>query len=442
MVCRCSTSPSFVTSPGSPITFAETEHYNRLSSAHNIVINEDSGFAYVVGVSGRNSCAGGLHIINISNPTNLRQAGCYDGDGYTHDAQCVIYNGPDGTYQGREICFASNEDTLTIVDVTNKNNPVQISRTGYTGAHYTHQGWLTEDQAWFLVDDELDEVEEGHNTRTRIVDVSDLDAPVFTSFYDSGFAAIDHNQYIKGNYSYQSNYRAGLRILDISDIANGNLTEAGFFDIWPSDDAAAFNANWSNYPYFDSGIVILSGIEQGLFVVEPNFGGGPGGDDPPSVSITSPADGATVSGTVNVTAAATDDNGVDSVEFFVDGSSIGTDSDGTDGWSMSWDTTLATEGGHTITATATDTALQTASDSIAVTVDNVADLDVHIGDLDGSSAPGGNGGKWDATVFITVHDSTEAPVSGAMVDGTWNGSVGGSCVTDGSRAVLDDTVGQ
>ena len=117
-----------VTNP--PATFGETDHYNKMAQAHNIVINEDSGFAYIVGASGKNSCSGGLHMVDLSNPTNPSFAGCYSGDGYTHDAQCVIYNGPDADHQGKEICLNSNEDTLTIVDVTNKSNPVQLSRTG------------------------------------------------------------------------------------------------------------------------------------------------------------------------------------------------------------------------------------------------------------------------------------------------------------------------
>ncbi len=414
---------------GSPITFSETAHYGRFGSSHNIAINEDTGFAYPVGISGSNSCGGGLHAIDISTPASPSFAGCFSDDGYTHDVQCVVYNGPDTAHQGSEICLASNEDTLTIVDFSDKSAPIELSRTGYSGSHYTHQGWLTEDHSYFLLDDELDESDAGHNTRTWIVDVSDLDGPSFTGYHEATTAAIDHNQYVKGDYSYQSNYRAGLRILDVSDIANGNLIEVGYFDIWPADDAAGFNANWSNYPYFDSGIVVMSGIEQGLFVVRPDLDGGPGGDDPPSVTVTDPADGATVSGTVSVTADASDDNGVTSVEFLIDGVGIGTDNDGSDGWSIDWDTTAEAEGSHTVTATATDTVGQTASDSIAVDVDNIVQLAVHVGDLDGVGTSTGRGGKWEATVTVTVHDATENPVSGATVDGTWNGNTGGSCVT-------------
>ena len=175
-------------------------------------------------------------MINIQNPTSPTSEGCFSADGYTHDAQCVNYSGPDSTHQGKEICFNSNEDTLTIVDVTNKSAPVQLSRTGYSGSAYTHQGWLTEDQAYFLMDDELDEKNDPTvtNTRTFMWHVSDLDAPTVIGFHDSTTTAINHNQYVKGNYTYQSNYRAGLRILDITDIANGNLIEEAFFDVYPS----------------------------------------------------------------------------------------------------------------------------------------------------------------------------------------------------------------
>lgn len=259
-----------VTSP--PVTFSNTAHYNGFGNAHNIAINEATGFAYAVGTS---TCSGGLHMVNIQNPTSPSNAGCFSSDGYTHDTQCVIYTGPDTTYQGQEICFNSNEDTLTIVNVNNKSNPVQLSRVGYSGSRYTHQGWLTEDQRYFLLDDELDEQNNGHNTRTYIWNVTDLNTPVLIGNFTSSAAAIDHNQYIKGNYSYQANYRAGLRILNLTNVASGSLTEAGYFDIYPANNNANFNGAWSTYPYFASGMVIVSGIEQGLFVLRPNLSTGP-----------------------------------------------------------------------------------------------------------------------------------------------------------------------
>ena len=183
----------------------------------------------------------------------------------------MIYNGPDAEHDGKEICFNSNEDTLTIVDVTNKASPVMLSRTGYTGVAYTHQGWLTEDQAYFLLDDELDEQDFGHGTTTRVWDVSDLDLPAIVDVFENSTPAIDHNQYIRGNCTFQANYRAGLRILDFDPAGvGGTLTELAYFDIYPADNAALFNAAWSNYPYFPSGNVVVSGIEQGLFILKPS----------------------------------------------------------------------------------------------------------------------------------------------------------------------------
>ena len=96
-------------------------------------------------------------------------------------------------------------------------------------------------------------------------------------------------------------------------------------------------------------------------------------DAPPTVSITNPSEGSTVSGTITVTADASDDNGVTQVEFFIDGSPVGVDSDGLDGWSASWVTTNYGDGSYTVSATATDTTNQTNSDSIMVTVGNVND---------------------------------------------------------------------
>jgi choice-of-anchor B domain-containing protein len=257
-----------VTAP--PVTFTENAHYNGFLRAHTLAINEETGFAYAAG--SKDTCQGGLHMVDIRNPIAPVFAGCVNQDGYTHETQCVTYHGPDAAYQGHEVCFSSNEDTLTIVDVTNKSAPVQLSRTTYVGVGYTHQGWLTEDHANFLLDDELDERNTGVNSTTYIWNIADLDAPAVTGVYRGPSTSIDHNLYIRGNRAYQSNYRSGLRILDISNINAASLNELAFFDVYPINDAAEFNGAWSNYPFFASGIVIVGGIEQGLFVLRPAAG--------------------------------------------------------------------------------------------------------------------------------------------------------------------------
>jgi choice-of-anchor B domain-containing protein len=254
-----------------PALFSAVADYGEFGSAHNLAVNEQSGFAYAVGTGG-DACAGGLHMIDIRRPTEPRFAGCFADDGYTHDVQCVDYDGPDTDHTAKEICFAANEDTLTIVDVTDKELPVTISRTGYAGVGYTHQGWLSADQRFFLSDDESDEASRGHNTRTYVWDLRDLDAPRLAGTHEASTAAIDHNQYIRGRHAFQANYRAGLRILELTNPAAGRLRERAFFDVYPTDDDPGFNGAWSVYPYFASGVVVISSIESGLFVVRPRLG--------------------------------------------------------------------------------------------------------------------------------------------------------------------------
>src|SRR5512141_871122 len=165
---------------GTPLTFSETAHYPGFGDSHNVLAAEITGFGYAVGTD---TCAGGLHMVDLRSPASPAFAGCFSAGGYTHDAQCVLYEGPDTRFAGREVCFASNEDTVTIVDVENKGAPALVSRTGYAGYGYVHQGWLTEDQSYFLVDDELDETRFLHNTRTYVFDVRLLDAPVLVGDY-------------------------------------------------------------------------------------------------------------------------------------------------------------------------------------------------------------------------------------------------------------------
>jgi choice-of-anchor B domain-containing protein len=263
-----------------PVTFAESAHYDRFSRAHNVVVDEASGYAYAVGsVSGLETCGSGLHMIALGNPLNPAFAGCFADDGYTHDAQCVIYAGPDTEHQGSELCFAANEDTLTVVDVTNKSDPVQLAREGYPGSGYAHQGWLTDDHRWFLLDDELDEQFFGHNTRTYVWDLADVDAPLWVGYHEAAIAAADHNQYVVGDFTFQANYRGGLRILRLDDLATASMTEVGYFDIYPQSDSSTLNGAWSVYPFFASGNLIVSGIEQGLFVLRPELCAIP---DPPT----------------------------------------------------------------------------------------------------------------------------------------------------------------
>jgi choice-of-anchor B domain-containing protein len=255
-----------------PVTFEETNHYAEIFSAHNIVINEETGFAYSVGSSsGGETCGGGLHMIDLKDPANPVFAGCFTdgstgrrGTGYSHDAQCVIYHGPDAAYSGQEICFGSNETALSIANVTDKKAPYSISIATYPSVAYAHQGWLTDDHRYFYLNDELDEA--GNlvdGTRTLIWDLIDLDEPVLAGEHIATTTETDHNLYVKGNLMYQSNTSAGLRILDITDPLNP--FETAYFDTSP---IGGRGVSWSNYPYFKSGSIVVTGGHYGLFILK------------------------------------------------------------------------------------------------------------------------------------------------------------------------------
>ena len=277
-----------------PAVFTSDASYDGFGSAHNIAINTETDHAYVVGsdTCEKNGEEGGLHMVDISTPLEPTFAGCATVDdfaapeqggepnNYVHDVECVIYRGPDADYTGREICFGSNENVVAIYDVTDKAAPRVISTTGYPTASYTHQGSLTQDQRYFLFGDELDEQDNGQNTTTYIMDVADLDNPPEPEPYTHQTRSIDHNLYVHGSRVYESNYMAGLRILEYDNdaLSAGRLDEVAFFDVVPGLDAPEFAGTWSNYRFPRSGVVVVSTIENqasGMFVLRPQLRGRP-----------------------------------------------------------------------------------------------------------------------------------------------------------------------
>lgn len=272
-----------------PVTLEPTSTANQFSKSHNVVLNEESGKLYIVGA---NIASGGLVIYDLeANPAAPQLVGTFAEAGYTHDAQAVIYNGPDADHVGQEIVFAANADYVAIIDATDPTDVGTLSLVSYPDVHYTHQCWVTEDHRYLLLGDELDEMNTGDNTRTLIWDIADLENPVLIGQHYADVAAIDHNQYVLGNLLFQSNYRAGLRMLSLTDVAEGSLTEIGYFDVDPTSNAATFAGSWSNYPYFESGIIPVTSISDGLYLVRPRF-----------LNITAAADSVCAQGSVTVEA--------------------------------------------------------------------------------------------------------------------------------------------
>ena len=261
--------------------------------AHNIAINEDSGYAYIAGARTK-----GIYAFNLSNPLAPKLELEGSQFGYSHDAQIVNYKGPDQDHFGKEIYIGSNENKVDIVDVTDKSEPKLISTFLYDH-QYTHQAWLTDDHKYALLGDELDEVDSNYElkadakTRTVIIDLSDLEKPSLHHDYEAETKAIDHNGYVKGTEFFLASYTAGLRVLDILNIDQKSISETGFFNTFinhndsglpnsttvksqdPDGDhsgkkgnSSAFNGAWSVYPFFKSENIIISDINSGLYILK------------------------------------------------------------------------------------------------------------------------------------------------------------------------------
>jgi len=280
-------------------------------TAHNVVVNEESDTLYLVGsgndgvgtfLAGTNSSVGcqalgtangdtldnnGLFAFDISEPTLPVPLGCHTAEGYVHDANCVTYTGPDTEHDGKEICVAAHEEGVSIVDMSAPMSPVTLSDTtdeDYPGASYSHQGWLSEDHAFYFHGDEGDE-DGSKPTRTFVFDVRDLDDIKLHFINEPGGKNIDHNMYTHQGLLFQSNYTTGLQVFDTAFVdepvldendnvlANGTLPKLAEFDVFPDDDfkekmgiePAVFAGTWSNYPYFASGVIPVTATEDGVW---------------------------------------------------------------------------------------------------------------------------------------------------------------------------------
>ncbi|MEC8733554.1 MAG: choice-of-anchor B family protein [Planctomycetota bacterium] len=246
------------------VSLVNTVNTGPSSSSHNIAIDTDTGL--IARCGGGNNLGLVLYDATVSK-TNPPLVGEWTPI-YVHDLQLRTFSS--GPYAGRTLAYCcgglgngSGNTRLAIVDVTNPASPQLLAETGYPGAAFCHQGWLTEDSQIFYINDEL----YNGSSSTFIFDVSDPTDPTFVSRWTNGLGSAAHNCYVKGDRLYAANYRSGLRVLDISDPLAPQ--EIAYFDTYPGSNSISQNGAWTACPYFDSGTVIVSDIERGLFVFAP-----------------------------------------------------------------------------------------------------------------------------------------------------------------------------
>jgi len=197
------------------------------------------------------------------------------GNGYMHDSTSMLITDNRTTqcaaaHNPCEVLVDFNETTVDLWDVTDKAAPVRLSTTGYPTASYTHSGWPTADNRYIVVHDELDELRRSINTHIYTLDIADLRAPNMVTSYIGAVGSTDHNGYNIGNRYYVSHYKRGLVIFDSSNPRA--LTEVGSFDTYltPAANSAGTDGAWGVYPFLPSGTILVSDIENGLFLLRKN----------------------------------------------------------------------------------------------------------------------------------------------------------------------------
>ncbi len=313
--------------PGAPLdeTLVPVKTFNGggYHGAHNIFINQDSGFAYLAGVhleegTTNNACGAvdpprfNTLILDLNaDPWNPTVAACREDVG-EHDFYVVNYEGPDSDYQGSEIAFVfDGRDRqgqregnpvggfTEIWDVTDKSDIQVIDRFRVPELVFSHNGWTTEAQDFLFIGDEIDElvkagwmfgdafgepVDDPTNkprTGTYIMDITDLDDPELVERFEDETVGLDHNFAVKDGKLFIASYTSGTRVLNITRDAEGtvSLEPYAHMDTEPRLPNRILNINqeetfgnaflgqWGIFPLFDSGTVIATDINNGLIVM-------------------------------------------------------------------------------------------------------------------------------------------------------------------------------
>lgn len=222
-----------------------------LNTIHNIYIDE--GIAYLAGA---NVNEGGVLYIDVDSEPGTPK---FVGNGpaiYSHDV-----------YVRDNIMYSSEiyEGVFSAYDVTNKSNTLYLGSAG-TGGEFTHNSWLSDDGNILFTTDEVPNGPVGAYDVSDPTDIKELDQ--FLPYETLGEGVIPHNVHVWNDYIIISYYTDGCIIVDGS--RPSNLVEVGNFDTF-IPPSTGFSGAWGAYPYLPSGLVIVSDIESGLYILEPNY---------------------------------------------------------------------------------------------------------------------------------------------------------------------------
>jgi choice-of-anchor B domain-containing protein len=241
------------TEPAQIIDLSDPENPDVVSTIHFGLSIEDGGahnsyingqYLYVIGHD-----AGGLEIYDLTNPESPQWAGDYI-TYYYHD----IY-----VKDGIAYAAAIYGDGVDILDVSSPSNVQLLANFNYEGSG-AHNCWTTEDRNYIIVGDEI-----GDGNWIRIFDIQDLDNISMVSEYIVDPESAVHNAYVDGNLLYVAHYTEGVRIVDLSNPANP--VEIAYYDTYLPNEYG-YKGCWSVFPYFESGKIIASDMQSGLYILE------------------------------------------------------------------------------------------------------------------------------------------------------------------------------
>lgn len=230
-----------------PVTIFQGENW---ITSHSLFIDEN-GLLYL---NGANRGEGGIIFYDLTqDPEAPVEVGEYQ-DYYVHDC-----------YARGDTLYAAHvsDGFFTIVDISDPANPDVLGLMG-TPNLFTHNCWLDDSGQYLFTTDEKP------NSYLAAYDVSDpTDIQLLDQLQTNpGSDAIIHNTYWLNDYVVQSYYTEGVSIYDVSDPTN--IVEVGHYDTSPFT-GEGFNGAWGVYPYLPSGNLLVSDIEEGLFILGPTY---------------------------------------------------------------------------------------------------------------------------------------------------------------------------
>jgi choice-of-anchor B domain-containing protein len=223
-----------------PVSATLVATYTALATAHTLWIDETSGILYAEGNSTQP-----VKVISLANPTSPVQIGFFGIE--CHDI--VVQN---------NIAYISEgtRGSYGLYDVSTPSAAVRLGTVNAPApAGYAHNCWPSPNGQYLMT------TEENTGETVKMFDISNLSSPALTDQY-LGSSNLAHNVYIRENFSYIAHYADGLKIVDIANPFN--IFEVGFYDTNPA--TGGFNGAWNIYPFFPSGKIALSDIQNGVWV--------------------------------------------------------------------------------------------------------------------------------------------------------------------------------